>query len=186
MKKFAAGLIVGIIILLVCAFLYIWLGYAPVATAGSPLPLERKLASMALQARISREAPHQASIPATEDNLSAGAKIYSEECAVCHGVAGEPETAISKGMYPHPPQLFHGKGVTDDPAGETYWKVANGIRLTGMPAFAASLTSTQMWQVSLLLANANQLPADVKTLIVPSTTSSNRAVPTIETKPNTP
>jgi len=26
---------------------------------------------------------------------------------------------------------FKGKGVTDDPAGVTYWKVANGIRLTG-------------------------------------------------------
>jgi hypothetical protein len=39
----------------------------------------------------------------------------------------------SKGMYPQPPELFKGKGVTDDPAGETYWKVANGIRLTGMP-----------------------------------------------------
>jgi mono/diheme cytochrome c family protein len=65
-------------------------------------------------------------------------------------------------MFPSPPQLFHGNGVTDDPVGETYWKVANGIRLTGMPAFRGSLTDEQLWQVSQLLANANKLPVGVR------------------------
>ncbi len=65
-------------------------------------------------------------------------------------------------MFPHPPQLFQGHGVTDDPPGETYWKAANGIRLTGMPGFKASLNDTQLWQVSLMLANADKLPKPVK------------------------
>jgi thiosulfate dehydrogenase len=39
--------------------------------------------------------------------------------------------------------------------------VANGIRMTGMPSFQQSLSTTQMWQVSLLLANADKVPADV-------------------------
>jgi mono/diheme cytochrome c family protein len=47
-------------------------------------------------------------------------------------------------------------GVSDDPSGETYWKAANGIRLTGMPAYKDILSDTQLWQVSLLLANANK------------------------------
>jgi mono/diheme cytochrome c family protein len=67
-------------------------------------------------------------------------------------------------MYPDAPPLWemhhHGSetmmGVTDDPPGETYWKVANGIRLSGMPSYKDVLTDTQMWQVSLLLANANK------------------------------
>jgi hypothetical protein len=46
--------------------------------------------------------------------------------------------------------------VSDDPPGETYWKVANGIRLTGMPSYKGVLTETGMWQVSLLLANADK------------------------------
>jgi mono/diheme cytochrome c family protein len=46
--------------------------------------------------------------------------------------------------------------VSDDPPGETYWKVANGIRLSGMPSYKDVLTETQMWQVSLLLANADK------------------------------
>jgi mono/diheme cytochrome c family protein len=65
-------------------------------------------------------------------------------------------------MYPAAPQLWkkHAKGnvvgVSDDEPGETYWKVANGIRLTGMPSFSHVLSDTQMWQVTLLVKNADQ------------------------------
>jgi len=70
-------------------------------------------------------------------------------------------------MFPKPPQLFRGKGVTDDPASETYWKAANGIRLSGMPSFKTKLTDTQLWQVSELLAHANEIPESVKRMLIP-------------------
>ncbi len=165
MRNFVVGLIVGILLLPVLAFLYIWLGYAPVATAAPSLPLERTLAAMALHARIKREAPKDSPVPATEPNLLAGARVYMEHCAVCHGTVSEPETATAKGMFPPPPQLLHGKGVTDDPAGETFWKAANGIRLTGMPAYRGSLSDEQLWQVSQLLANADKLPPSVHEVV---------------------
>ena len=88
--------------------------------------------------------------------------FYRNHCAVCHGTPGGEQTAIAKGMFPKPPHLFRGTGVTDDEPGETYWKVANGIRLTGMPGFKQSLSETQMWQVSLLLANADKVTDSVK------------------------
>jgi hypothetical protein len=34
--------------------------------------------------------------------------------------------------------------------------------MTGMPGFSPSLSTTQMWQVSLLVANADKLPQSVK------------------------
>jgi mono/diheme cytochrome c family protein len=74
-------------------------------------------------------------------------------------------------MFPDAPQLWepHGNGVvgvSDDPPGETCWKVANGIRLSGMPAFSQVLNQTEMWQVSQLLANADKpLPPGVLTLL---------------------
>ena len=74
-------------------------------------------------------------------------------------------------MYPKAPQLFHGKGVTDDPVTESYWKVANGIRLTGMPAFKTKLTATQLWQVSQLLAHANEVSDSVKRVLVTDITT---------------
>jgi thiosulfate dehydrogenase len=55
--------------------------------------------------------------------------------------------------------------VTDDPVGVTYWKVANGIRMTGMPGFGEMLSPTQMWQVSQLLKNADKLPDQTKAVL---------------------
>ena len=72
------------------------------ATAAPPFPLERTLAAMALHARIAREAPKDSPVPPTEPNLLAGAKVYREYCAVCHGTADEPQTATAKGMFPPP------------------------------------------------------------------------------------
>jgi mono/diheme cytochrome c family protein len=158
--RFLLGLIIGIVLVPVCMYVYIRQGYAPVATAAAPFPLERKLAHMALNARIEKEAPKTPGVPADEANLLAGAKLYREHCAVCHGMSDGVKTATAKGMFPKPPLLLHGKGVTDDPAGETYWKVSNGIRLTGMPAYRDSLSETQMWQISQLLAS-EKLPASV-------------------------
>lgn len=158
MRAFVAGLIVGAVALPIAAFLVVWLGYAPVATAAPPLPLERTLARIALNARIAKEAPKSSPVPVTDPNLVGGATIYHEHCAVCHGTADGQESPTARGMFPRPPQLLHGKGVTDDPVGETYWKAANGIRLTGMPAYRGSLTDEQLWQVSNLLAMADRLP----------------------------
>jgi mono/diheme cytochrome c family protein len=97
----------------------------------------------------------------------AGAQIYRDNCVVCHGLPGMEQSAIAKGMFPKPPHLFRGKGVTDDEPGETYWKVANGIRLTGMPAFKPPLSDTQVWHVSLLLANADKISNAVKEQLKP-------------------
>jgi thiosulfate dehydrogenase len=82
-------------------------------------------------------------------------------------------------MFPKPPQLFRGKGVTDDAASETYRKAANGIRLSGMPSFKTKLTDTQLWQVSELLAHANEIPESVKLVL----NSLNSASPTSASAP---
>jgi len=158
MKTLLLGIVLGIGAILVAAYFYFSLGYAPVATSAPPMPFEEKMAKMALQARIAKEAPSNVPLPADEAILVAGALLYRENCAVCHGLKGQAETAIAKGMFPKPPQLFQGHGVTDDPVGETYWKTKNGIRLTGMPGFGSSLSDQQLWQVSLLLAHAGKLP----------------------------
>ena len=68
-------------------------------------------------------------------------------------------------MFPSAPQLWVSHkagvvGVSDDPVGETYWRVKNGIRLTGMPSYQKVLSVEQMWQVSLLLSKANEPMSD--------------------------
>jgi len=156
-----SGMILGVAAVSLAVYLYFVTGQAPVATSAPPMPFEKKLAHAALDAIIGREMPKTAPLQPDEPNLAAGAGVYREHCAVCHGLPGQPKTAIAAGMFPRPPKLLEGKGVTDDEPGESYWKVANGIRLTGMPGFRTALSETQMWQVSLLVANADKLPQTV-------------------------
>jgi thiosulfate dehydrogenase len=165
MGKFLFGLIVGLIVIPVGVYMYFSSGSAPVATTSAPMPFEKMLAGMALHARMDKEIPKTVPITPDETAYVAGAQVYKDNCAVCHGLPGQAPTAIALGMFPKPPKLMEGKGVTDDPAQESYWKVAGGIRMTGMPGYDKTLSATQMWQVSLLLANANKLPQTAKNVL---------------------
>lgn len=163
MGKFIFGVIIGVILIPGAFYLYCISGHAPVATAASPMPFERFFARTALHATINRKAPKTKSTKASEGELLAGVDVYRHNCGGCHGIPGRPESNAAKGMFPHPPQLFApGHMVTDDPVGESYWKVKHGIRLSGMPGFIGLLTDEQIWNVSLLLANADKLPPSVK------------------------
>src|SRR5438270_14084384 len=101
--KFIAGLIVGILCVPVVVYCYFRFGYAPVATASSPIPFERTLAHMGLDARIKRDAPKSAPFKATDADMQNAAQLYREHCAICHGVMGAPKSPTANGMYPSPP-----------------------------------------------------------------------------------
>jgi mono/diheme cytochrome c family protein len=160
MFRLLFGIVIGILLLPIAGFVYVHHGHPPVAVADKPFPFEGKIADALLNTRIDAEAPKAVPVEANEATFIAGAHIYREQCAFCHGVYGAP-SEVGKHMFPDAPPLWekhHGDvvGVSDDPPGETYWKVANGIRLTGMPSFSNILSDTEMWQVSVLLANANK------------------------------
>ena len=167
LKGVVVGFVLAVIILVGGVYYYFAAGMAPVAIADPLMPFERKLAHMALVAHIEKQTISQPGVAADEANYLAGAEVYKQHCAVCHGLPGQPPTDYETIMFPKPPQLFRGKGVTDDPVGESYWKTANGIRLSGMPGFKTKLTDTQLWQVSQLLAHANEISDPVKKALVP-------------------
>ncbi len=153
-------MILGWIVAPVLLFVYLRFGYVPVAVNGPVIPFEQLLAGTAVQARIQKEAPKQAALPASSENVTAGAKIYRERCTDCHGVPGSTPTPLAKGMYPPPPQFFEQKVMGNDPVGQNYWIVANGVRLTGMPGYRESLSETELWQVSQFLSNRGTLPQE--------------------------
>jgi len=173
-RKFVLGVIIGLVIPAVAGYCYFRMGYAPVATSSAPMPFEKTVAQLALNARIEKEAPKKAApLSANESNLTQGAAVYVQNCAFCHGLPDQKATLAAKGMFPLPPQLFNkDEMVTDDPVGVTYWKVSNGIRLTGMPGFGEMLTKDQLWQVSILLAKADKLPPDVRSALGKTTMAS--------------
>jgi hypothetical protein len=168
--KLLLGFVLGVLAVAAAGFCYLKFGALPVAVADKPFPMEKAIVSVPLQGRIDREMK-QPPFGISEDVYEGGAHVYRKECASCHGVPGK-DVGYAKHMYPQAPQLWkkHGKsgvvGVSDDDAGETYWKVANGIRLTGMPSYEHMLSDTEMWQVSLLLKNADkELPLPVTQIL---------------------
>ena len=154
-------MLLGWLVLPVILFVYLRFGYAPVATSAPLFPFEELLANAAVQARISREAPKQAALPPSEANLLAGAGVYRKYCVDCHGVNHDPEPTLASGMFPKPPQFFEKHNMGNDPVGQNYWIITNGIRLTGMPAYRGTLSDEQLWQVSQFLSNRDQLPQSV-------------------------
>ena len=164
MIKFLFGLVIGIGLLLGAEYFFATRGGLFMATKGGPLPMERSIAHQALAASIGQSSGDQSPLPADETNLLAGARLYQQNaCMICHGQLDQPASDFAKRFYPHAPQLLPpGEGVTDDPVGATHWVVKNGIRFSAMPSFDGKLTDTEIWQVSLLLRNADKLPQRVQ------------------------
>jgi len=170
MGKFLLGFVVALLLIAGGGWAYLQFGKLPVAVSDPAFPMEQDIVHTPLRARIQREM-QQPPFPADEDALERGASIYKDQCASCHGLPGQPVDSAQY-MYPKAPQLFKAHkaksgetivGVSDDEVGETFWKVKNGIRLTGMPSFNKILSEPEMWDVSWLLKNANQpLPDPVK------------------------
>ena len=168
--KVLLGFVLAAVVMVGGVAAYLRWGSPPVAAADKPFPFEKAIVRVPLDARIDRQM-QQPPFGVSEDVYEAGANVYRAQCAACHGTPGN-DVGYAKYMYPGAPQLWrkHPRGnvvgVSDDEPGETYWKVANGIRLTGMPAFEHVLSDTEMWQVSLLLKNADQqLPDPVVKLL---------------------
>jgi thiosulfate dehydrogenase len=181
-RGFLLGLFLGLLILPVGVWCWLHFGHPPVAVTDPPLPFEKQIVHMPLHRRIAAEMPQQAAMDPTPTNLVLGVEVYRQDCASCHGLYGRT-SEIGPHMYPHAPQLWKphrngAVGVSDDPAGATYWKVKNGIRLSGMPSFDKILNEAQMWQVTVLLANADKpLPNDVVQLLQKPLEESTTAAP---------
>ena len=171
-KGIVLGFVLAVAILVGGFYCYFAYGMAPVAAADPPMPFEKKLAHLALNSRLEKQNPGESPVPDDETNLLAGAEVYKNHCAACHGSPAQP-SAYKTTMFPPPTPLFEGKGVTDDPASESYWKVVNGIRMTGMPSFKNTLSAAQSWQVSQLVAHAKEISPAVMQALMPDMTASS-------------
>ena len=162
MIKFFLGVFFGIGFVVLGSYLFVTRGGIFMGTDAKPLPMEDKIAGAAITASIGKSADDASPLPADETNFLAGAKVYMQACAGCHGKLDQAEGG-AKNFYPKPPPLLPpGTGVTDDPVGATHWVVKNGVRFSAMPSFGQKLSDTEIWQVSLVLQNANKLPDSVK------------------------
>lgn len=137
-------------------------GYAPMGADAAPLPFERELAMDAVHRTAARgDGSTHLELPPTDAHLSAGLKIYVQNCAMCHGTSDGRASNVAAGLSVRPPQLAT-DGAEDDTVSATRWKIAHGIRFTGMPAFRATLTPMQIDEVTSFVHRMDALPPQVR------------------------
>jgi thiosulfate dehydrogenase len=157
-KHFLIGVAATIVSGLIAFLAIVMFGLIPANADSKPPALEQWIARKALHAAIARQAPKGDNpVALTDANLVAGIKLYAADCAVCHGAADGKASHVASGLYQRAPQLAK-HGVEDDEDGENYWKIAHGIRMTGMPGFSKSLSEDEIWKLALFLKHMDSLP----------------------------
>jgi len=185
MRGFVGGFVAALIVIALVVVGAVKSGRVPARADAPPFPGELWAARTSLKATIAREAP-QPPYPYTQSDadIATGAKLYVQNCAVCHGTANSTPNAISRGLGVRPPQ-FAKRDVMDDPEGETYWKIEHGIRFTGMPFFSPALDEQSIWQLTYFLKRVPEhLPAEAKNIWEhPETVPAPTAMPALPQKP---
>jgi mono/diheme cytochrome c family protein len=125
-----------------------------------------KVSDTSVSARLAaNRSPAGLDMPA---KILAGGRLFSENCAVCHGGPGLAQTAIAKGLNPVPPDLFRANRKPD-PA-ENFQFIKYGIKMTAMPGFEQSYSDEQIWS---LVAFLNGLPGITATDYAARTDAAN-------------
>jgi mono/diheme cytochrome c family protein len=137
------------------------LGFVPTNADVEPPKWEERIADGALDASMERHAPRVNNpLPPTDANLIDGMKIYTMNCATCHGSLDKKPSPLEHSFYPPPPQLI--QEPMDDPEWHIFYAVRTGVRYTGMPAWSKTLSQEDMWKVTAFLSRIEKLPPGAK------------------------
>jgi mono/diheme cytochrome c family protein len=96
--------------------------------------------------------------------LARGAACYRQHCLACHGGPGMAVEPLARSMQPLPgPLVDVGRRFT---AGELYWIVRHGIKMSGMPAWQHRMTDADQWAVAAFVHTLHgRAPADFQATI---------------------
>jgi mono/diheme cytochrome c family protein len=161
MRGFILGVIVTVVLLFVATLLIAQFGLFPTRADTTPPAFERRIAMSAMDSSMERHAQRLTDpVPATDENLIEGAKLYTMNCSSCHGTLDYKPSLLEHSMYPPPPQLL--LDPVDDPEWHTYFAIRTGVRYTGMPAWSKALSDQDIWNVTAFLSHVEDLPPAVQ------------------------
>jgi thiosulfate dehydrogenase len=161
MRNFILGIVITILVLLFGSLGLALLGFLPTRANSAPPDIESHIAMSALDNSVDRHAPRVNNpVPPTDENLIAGLKIYTMNCALCHGDINRQPSALEKSFYPQSPNLI--LRPLDDEEWHVFYVIRTGIRYTGMPAWDKVLSEPDMWKVTAFLTRVDKLPPAVQ------------------------
>jgi mono/diheme cytochrome c family protein len=161
MRNFVLGVLITFAVLILGGLGFGLLGLFPTNANTAPPDFERHLAMSAVDASTDRHAAHVSSpVLPTDQNLIDGMKVYTMNCAGCHGTLDKKPAVFGASFYPPAPQLI--LDPPGDPDWHTRYVVRNGIRYTGMPAWDRILSDDEVWKVTIFLSHLEKLPPAVQ------------------------
>jgi mono/diheme cytochrome c family protein len=161
MRNFVLGIVITIVVVLIGGVGLALLGFLPTRANIPPPRMEVQLAMSAMDSSVERHAPRiNNPVPPTDDNLIEGLKIYTMNCALCHGGIDRQPSILSKSFYPPPPSLI--LHPPDDEEWHVFYVIRTGVRYTGMPAWDKALSEPDMWKVTAFLTRIEKLPPAVQ------------------------
>ncbi|HTS07965.1 MAG TPA: cytochrome c [Candidatus Eisenbacteria bacterium] len=161
MGKFSLGIITTLLVLILVGLGYAMLGFFPTAANKKPPDWETHLAMGAVDASMERHAPRVTNpLMPTDQNLEDGMKLYTMNCALCHGGLDRKGSSLSNSFYPPPPDLV--SHPPDDPEWHIFYTIRTGIRYTGMPAWEKTLGDQDIWKITMFLSHMEKLPPAVQ------------------------
>src|SRR5262245_26638029 len=159
-KIFVLGALAAYVFAALVVVSFAKLGVLPVEADVSPSALETTVLGSALHASVARRAPNGGNpLPASENNLISGAKLYRQMCSRCHGLTRESDNTYGQSFYPPAPHFaFRRTTYTDT---QMFWIIKHGIRNTAMLAWGNFLSDEEIWQVVSLIREFDSLPDSV-------------------------
>jgi thiosulfate dehydrogenase len=161
MGKFILGIIVTLLVLILGGLGFAMLGLFPTNANVEPPHWERHFAMGAVDASMERHAPRVSNpLTPTDENLEDGMKLYTMNCALCHGGLDRKPSTLANSFYPPPPNFI--SDPPDDPEWHIFYTIRTGVRYTGMPSWDKTLTESDMWKITMLLSHLDKLPPSVQ------------------------
>lgn len=147
--------VAGILFALLVPVLLLATGVINVGADVNPGLIEKTLAPWALDRSVEKRAP-DAKNPYTGNPaaIATGLNHYRENCVMCHGAPGLPESEVSRGLNPRAPSLAKQSDTSD---GELFWTVKHGLRMTPMPAFGPTHTDEEIWKIVAFIRHLPEL-----------------------------
>ena len=161
MRSFIFGVVVTILVLAIGGAGLALLGFIPTNANSAPPKMERQIAMSALDASMERHAPRVNNpVPPTDENLIEGIKIYTMNCAGCHGGLDRKPVEFGHSFYPPAPNLI--LDPLDDPEWHVFYAIRTGVRYTGMPSWEKNISENDIWKVTAFLTRVEKLPPAVQ------------------------